>query len=211
MLALSSWELERNNYNLDDDVESADLDQHGNDSACIETRPAVPLKLTLRHANPVDIHEMFDDLEADLSDSDLSLEPPPSSSSHQSKLCNPNAAQQKAVQPTPPASTGAVPPRSSDEDERPSKRAKVNNRVDASDQMHGMFRFFKPVTKEQWREATDEEARRSKGKWKDIQKQAVFTKLAKQEHARDQARNRKRAQRAREKAAKANIQTLLVS
>ncbi len=72
-----------------------------------------------------------------------------------------------------------------------------------------MFKLFKTVSKEEWRAATDEEARRNKGKWENVQKQALFAKLAKQERIREQTRNQKCAQRACEKFAKG--QTVPVS
>ncbi len=141
-----------------------------------------------------DFEETLNDPEADLNE----LESLPSSERNEGGTPN-HGSPSSSV-----AGTSSILPRSSDEDasERPSKRMKVDYRVDASQQSHGMFKFFKPISKEAWRVATDEEARQNKGKWADFEKQALFTKLAKQERAKEQARNRKRAQRAREKAVK---------
>lgn len=154
-----------------------------------------------------DSGEMLDDPEADLCDS----EPQPFSSSRLRKGTKspspaievPRASVCPATASSSTSSTSTLPPQSSDTDERPSKRAKIDNRVDTSDQSHGIFNFFTTVSKEEWRIATDEEARRNKGKWEDVQKQAAFVKLAKEERSRELAKLRKQAQRAREKTAKA--------
>ncbi len=200
---LSSQEFrDDHSESLDVDVDNLiPEDQTGNNTHEHQI-PASPLKRPHPGAiDDIDSDELLDDPEADLDEAKSPLsnllrgmqEPDP-------KL---------AMTATDTGNTSAVPHRSSDNDERPLKRARIDNRIDVSDQTHGMFKFFKTVSKEEWRAATDEEARRNKGKWEDIQKQALFAKLAKQERIREQTRNRKHAQRAREKVAKG--QTVPVS